>query len=208
MRVQRSNQATIRIGGMAGILMVLGGCTSNHSLHAASRQTQALETQTTAPQAPSSGTGAAYPTATPSDLASAPPFVTDRSEGPAMVLLEGSGQVAATFVYAATIRSASLSAGAAPTATPAKHVEVATIKIYARSGSSQYSATDFTFVGSDGHTYAPADTSIGSTVPDPRLGSGQLQAGQSVEGIVAFIVPPGGGKLELSSDQLSWATGT
>jgi len=119
-----------------------------------------------------------------------------------------SGQVAATFVYAATIRSAPLSPGTAPTTTPAKRLEIATIKIYARSGSAQYSATDFTFLASDGHTYAPADNGIGTSVPDPRLGTGELQPGQSVEGIIAFIVPHGGGKLELSSDQLSWATAT
>ncbi len=124
-----------------------------------------------------------------------------------MVLLEGDGSVVATFVYAATIRSAPLPSGDASTAST-KHLEVATIKIFAQSGSYTYSASDFTFAASDGHSYSPAEGDIGNAIPDPRLGSGHLLAGHSVEGVVVFEVPLGGGKLKLSSDQLSWATAT
>jgi hypothetical protein len=203
----RLNQTTLRIGVVVGVVGVLGGCTASQSAGTADQiQTPAPQDSVSEPASP--GTGPAYPTATPSDPASAPPFVTDRSEGPAMVLYEGSGSVAAVFVYAATIKSARLPSAEQPSTASTKHLEIATIKIFARSGSYQYSPTGFTFAGSDGHSYSPADAVIGSTIPDPRLGSGQLRAGQSVEGIVVFVVPRGGGKLELSSDHLSWATTT
>ena len=87
MAVRQVNQATVRIGALVGVLTVIAGCTSSHSPRADS-QTKVLETQTGVPDATSSGV--AYPTATPSNPASAPPFVTDRSQRPAMVLLAGS----------------------------------------------------------------------------------------------------------------------
>jgi hypothetical protein len=124
---------------------------------------------------------------------SASPFILDSGE----LLIAGSDVPPAYEVHVTVTITSQPDGVSSSNAGPATEYEVALVRIIGQSGSFHYADEDFTYLSANGGLYPPLSENAGDRF-GKALAPATVNAGQTVEGYIAFHVPTGGGQVRFS----------
>ncbi len=178
------------IGLAAGVVVALPTATSCASHHGLAAPTLASSAAASLPVTGSPPVPPGSARATPEPPSKVAEYPVDSG------VSVGIGSETPQAVYEAriTVTVTSQPNGTSPSSSgPAAEIEVAHVKVHVTSGTYVFKPTDFMFLGADGNVYPP----LVAAVAGKALLTGSVKAGHSGEGDVAFLVPLGGGLVQL-----------